>query len=153
MRRSSIWFSLVFLLTFIVSASADTGRVIKVLPHYLDLQGHHTLSPSLYDRDAYQAQLRQHPDQCSGIRYDIQWKARAAKGTVLKLRVELRGEAKGGLPRQTQLEKEVKPGWFSKWTSLTLGGEDYKKFGEVVAWRATLWDGDHLMGEQKSFLW
>ncbi len=153
MRRSSICFSLVFLLAFMVSVSAATGRVIKVLPHYLDLQGRHALSPSLYDRDAYQVQLRQHTNQCSGIRYDIQWKAKAAKGTVLKLRLELRGTAKGDLPYQTILEKEVKPGWFSKWTSLTLGGEDYKKFGEVVAWRATLWDGDQLVGEQKSFLW
>src|SRR5437899_2397501 len=36
-------------------ATAATGRIIKVLPHLLDLQGHHALSPSLYDRDAYQA--------------------------------------------------------------------------------------------------
>lgn len=138
-----------------MSASATTGRIIKVLPHYLDMEGRHALSPSLYDRDAYQAQLRRHPDQCSAIRFDVQWKAKASTVSPagLKLRVELRGTAKGGKPRQTQLETEVKPSWFSKWTSLMLAGEDYKKFGEVVAWRATLWDGDQLVGEQKSFLW
>ena len=43
-------------------ASAATGRVLKVLPHLLDTNGLHTLKPSLYERDAYQAYLRKHPD-------------------------------------------------------------------------------------------
>jgi hypothetical protein len=153
MRRSLTWFPLICLLAATVSAGAATGRVIKVLPHFLDLQGRHSLSPSLYDRDAYQARLRQHPDQRSAVRFDVQWKAKQAGGATLKLRAELRGIAHGNLPRQKVLEQEVKPGTFSKWTALTLGGEDYKDFGEVTAWRVTLWDGDHLLGEQKSFLW
>jgi hypothetical protein len=32
-------------------------------------------------------------------------------------------------------------------------GDEYKKLGELVAWRVTLWDGDKLLAEQKSFLW
>ena len=36
---------------------------------------------------------------------------------------------------------------------IKLEGEEYKKFGELVAWRVTLWDGDKQVGEQKSFLW
>jgi hypothetical protein len=135
------------------TAAATTGRVIKVLPHFLDHKGRHALSPSLYDRDAYQAQLRQHPEQRSGMRFDVLWKAKAAGGAALKLRVELRGIAQGNQPSQRTLETEVKPGWLGRWTSLTLGGEDYKNFGEVTAWRVTLWDGDRLAGEQKSFLW
>jgi len=141
-----------------MAAAAGTetsGRVIKVLPHYLDLEGRHTLSPSLYERDAYQAVLRQHPERRSGIRFDVQWKAHGPSETPLKLRVEVRGSAKGDLPTQTTLEKEIHPGggWFGHWLSLPLTGEDYKNFGDLTAWRATLWDGDRLLSEQKSFLW
>jgi hypothetical protein len=39
------------------------------------------------------------------------------------------------------------------WDSLTLGGADYKNLGSLIAWRATLWRGDELLAEQKSFLW
>jgi hypothetical protein len=154
MRRLLIVSLPAFLLAAAISAPAvTTGRVLKVLPHFLDLKGRHALSPSLYDRDAYQAQLRKHPEQRSGIRFDVLWKAQAASGAMLKLRAELRGIAKGALPRQKTLESEVKPSRLSHWTSLTLGGDDYKDFGEVTAWRVTLWDGDQLVGEQKSFLW
>jgi len=136
------------------SASAATGSVAKVLPHFLDLKGRHALSPSLYERDAYQFQLRQHPEQRSALRFDVLWRARAANGK-LKLRAELRGIVQGNRPRQTTLETEVEagPGRVSRWTALTLAGADYKSFGEVTAWRVTLWDGELLVGEQKSFLW
>ena len=154
MRRLLIVSLPALLLAAVISApAATTGSVVKVLPHFLDLKGRHALSPSLYDRDAYQAQLRQHPEQRSGIRFDVLWKAQAASGALLKLRVELRGIAKGATPRQKTLESEVKSGRHSRWTSLTLGGDDYKDFGDVTAWRVTLWDGEQLMGEQKSFLW
>jgi hypothetical protein len=153
MRRSLICLPLMLLLAAAVSAGAATGRVIKVLPQFLDLQGRHALSPSLYDRDAYQVYLRQHPDQRSALRFNVQWKAKPAKGTALKLRVELRGSAHGRLPPQKILEQEVKSGTFSRWSTLTLGGDDYKDFGEMTAWRVTLWDGAQMLGEQKSFLW
>jgi hypothetical protein len=132
---------------------AAAGRVIKVLPLFLDLKGHDALSPSLYDRDAYQAYLRQHPDQRSAIRFDVLWKASNVGDAELKLWVELRGIGQNGLPRQVTLDQAVKPGYFRRWTSVTLGGEDCKNFGELVAWRVTLWAGDQLLGEQKSFLW
>jgi hypothetical protein len=153
MRRSLIWFPLMFLLAATFSAEAATGRVMKVLPHFLDLKARRSPSPSLYDRDAYQAYLRQHTNEISGVRFDVQWKAKADRTTPLKLRVELRGIAHGHLPRQTTLETDVKPGWWSKWTALTLGGDDYKDFGQVTAWRVTLWTGGQLLGEQQSFLW
>ena len=156
MHRLFAAISLVAFLTATLSAGAATGRVVKVLPHYLDLKGRHTISPSLYDRDTYQAQLRQHPEQRSGMRFDVLWRGRAAGGTMLKLRAELRGTAKGNLPSQTKLETEVKlgaSGVARRWAALTLAGDDYKKFGEVSAWRVTLWNGDQLVAEQKSFLW
>ena len=155
MRRFVTLFSIFCLSVLILHAGekAASGRVIKVLPHLVDLAGKHSVSPSLYDRDAYQAHLRQHPEQVSGIRYDIQWKAKNTDGEKLKLRIELRSDVKDKPPGEMTLEKEVEDGWRSKWTSLPLTGDAYKKFGTVTAWRATLWKGDQLLGEQKSFLW
>ena len=155
MRRLLIPFLAIVFLAVTFTAGAATGRVLKVLPHYLDLKGRHSLSPSLYDRDAYQAQLRQHPEQRSALRFDVLWRARAATSGKLKLRAELRGIARGELPREAILETEVeaKPGGTSLWSALKLEGEKYQSLGEVTAWRVTLWDGEQLVGEQKSFLW
>jgi len=153
MRRAFV--SLILLLSLVlgVSASAASGKVIKVLPHFLDAKGQHTTSPSLYDRDAYQAMLRKNPDKVSGLRYDVQWKARAAKGP-LKLRLELRGIAQSSLPRTKTIETKVDAGHgASRWNGVALLGDDYKAFGQVTAWRVTLWDGETQLGEQKSFLW
>jgi hypothetical protein len=153
MRRAFVSLIVLFSLLLAVSASAASGKVVKVLPHFLDAKGQHTTSPSLYDRDAYQAMLRKNPEKRSGIRYDVQWKARAVTGPV-KLRVELRGIAQGNLPRSKTIEAIVDAGrGASRWNGLTLAGEDYKAFGEVTAWRVTLWDGETLLGEQTSFLW
>ena len=154
MRQSPIWLSLCCWLAAACSAQAATGRVIKVLPHFLDLQGRHSLSPSLYDRDAYQARLRRHPEERSGVRFDVQWKKKGGVFEPLKLKVELRGIAQGNLPKQLVLEQPLEPGgWTSHWSSLALSGEQYTKFGEVTAWRASLWEGGQLLGEQRSFLW
>jgi hypothetical protein len=154
MRRSLKLLLVLLGLTWTLSASAATGQVLKVLPHYLDLKGRHTLSPSLYDRDAYQAQLRKHPEQRSGIRFDVQWKAPTDPAKKLKLRVELRGMVKGDIPGRKVLEREVvATSRWSRWAELPLTGEDYKKFGEVTAWRVTLLDGDQVLSEQHSFLW
>lgn len=156
MHRPIFIVGLFFLLSALAgpAAPATTGRVIKVLPQFLDLQGRHALSPSLYDRDAYQAYLLQHRDKVSGMRFAIQWKASSATAAPLKLRVEIHGATHGERPPTTVLEQEVKPGgWFSHWAYLHLAGDEFKKIGEVTAWRVTLWDQDHLLGEQKSFLW
>jgi hypothetical protein len=153
MRR---FLTCLFLAGVFASALADdavTGRVVKVLPLFLDLKGRDAVSPSLYDRDAYQFYLRQRTNEISAVRFDVLWKASNVAGAKLKLRVELRGVGEHGLPRETALEAEVAPKVFRHWTSLTLGGADYKKFGALVAWRATLWNDGRLLGEQKSFLW
>jgi len=136
---------------FAFDAEAATARIVKVLPHLLDRAGRHTLSPGLYERDAYQVFLRKNPDQCSGLRFDVQWKAKRADWARLKLRVEIRG-SKEATP--FVLEHPVERNhWYNRWSSLTLGGESYRTAGEVIAWRATLWEGDQLLAEQKSFLW
>ena len=154
MHRSLLWLTLVCWFAAVLTAGASTGRVFKVLPHFLDTNGVHTLSPSLYERDAYQAHLRRHPEKRSGIRFDVQWKTKPPIAGTLRLIIEMRGIAEGNLPRQLVLEKKVEPsGHFSHWTGFTVSGRQYKAFGEVTAWRASLWDEDELLGEQKSFLW
>ncbi|MSU62610.1 MAG: hypothetical protein EXS31_09460 [Pedosphaera sp.] len=138
---------------FVTNAEAATARIKKVLPHYLDKQGRHTLSPSLYERDAYQSHLRNNPAERSALRFDVNWKAARALPSTLKLRLELRSSG-ATLGKPLILEAEVKSrSSFSRWTPITLKGEDYAKFGELLAWRATLWDGETLIAEQKSFLW
>jgi hypothetical protein len=136
-------------------AGAATGHVIKVLPEYLDLKGHNSLSPSLYERDAYQVYLRDHPEKRSALRFYTEWKVKGPTTAPLKLRVELRGTATGNLPKRLILEAPVEPkgGWFGHWSSLTLAGADFKEFGQVTAWRVSFWEGNQLLGEQKSFLW
>jgi hypothetical protein len=159
MRRSCQVFTLFFLLATGLlaappAAPVAVGQVKKVLPHFLDLKGRHALSPSLYDRDAYQLELRKHPEKRSGIRFDVLWKGRGAgpdaPGVV---RVELRGSAKGDLPTEKKLELAVRLTGGSQWTQLTLAGTEYQKFGEITAWRVTIWAGEEMIGEQKSFLW
>ena len=134
-----------------LAADAVSGRVIKVLPFLIDTNGLVAKSPSLFDRDAYQAYLLAHTNDISGMRFDVQWKA--DKSPDLKVRVELRGVGATNMPTTKTLETTVKPGTFSKWTEFTLTGDDYKNVGSVVAWRATLWNGDAQIGEQQSFLW
>jgi len=156
MRRLAIRFIIVFGLAFFtLPTHAATARVMKVLPHFLDTNGLHTLHPSLYERDAYQAYLREHPEKRSGVRFDVRWKNTSPVFGQLKLRIELRGIAEANLPRQKVLEQNLEPGggWFGRWTSLLLGGEEYRQFGEVTAWRVTLWEDDQLLAEQRSFLW
>lgn len=160
------------------SASAGASKIIKVLPHYLDKEGHASVSPSLYERDGYQAKLRRNLKECSGLRFDVQWKTPPSAGAHLKLRVEvLGGEPKSAgagvlaktvevagsptsgeirttktKPVVVELPVRARTGW-SRWTPVLLAGEGYQKAGEVSAWRVTLWDGDRLLAEQKSFLW
>lgn len=139
------------LLSFpLLGAAAASGKIHKVLPHYLDYNGQHALSPSLYDRDAYQALLRRKPESRSGIRVDINWKG--SRSTNFTLKIELRG-VKGNETTTRTLEQKVKPGLFSKWTGIPFTGTDYKTFGELTSWRATLWDGTELVAEKRSFLW
>ncbi|MFZ1073141.1 MAG: hypothetical protein WAO21_06860 [Verrucomicrobiia bacterium] len=152
MRR----FLMILLLFAVLPAFADgieKGRIVKMLPLFLDLKGHDAVSPSLYDRDAYQAYLRQHTNEISAIRFDFLWQVENPSAEKYKLQIELRGIGAGGKPTRTVLEEEAQPPLLRRWNSLILGGADYRNFGGVVSWRATLWRGDRLLSEQKSFLW
>ena len=88
------------------------------------------------------------------MRFNVEWRARGEAAAPLKIQVELRGVAHGDFPKRLVLEKVVQPGgWFTHWAVFNLVGEEYKDFGQVTAWRATLWEGSRQLGEQKSFLW
>jgi len=130
---------------------AASGKVIKVLPQLLDLEGRHALSPSLYDRDAYQAELRAHPEKQSGMRFATHWKA--TSGATLKLRIELRGSHLGRATKALIEETVRHKGWFGSWSHPAIRGDAFRQLGELTAWRASLWDGEILVAEQKSFLW
>lgn len=154
MRAFLIFLFTLGLLSPVHATDAGTGgKVVKVLPLWLDQQGRTATSPSLFDRDAYQAHLRDHTNEISAVRYDVLWSAAKNKDAKLTVRAELRGVGETGAPRLKNLEAVVAPGRFRQWTSLTLGGADFQQFGSVVAWRVTLWNGSQLLGEQKSFLW
>jgi hypothetical protein len=135
------------------ASDAVAGRVIKVLPFLLDQQGRVARSPSLFDRDAYQAYLRDNPKQVSAMRFDILWSADKAPDENLKIVVELRGIGAGSVPKLLTLETNAVPGRYRQWTDVPLAGQAYTDFGRMVAWRVRLKNGDAILGEQKSFLW
>ncbi len=153
MRRLLMILFLLGSLSAAFASDVATGRIVKVLPLLLDAKNQDAISPSLYDRDAYQAYLRQYTNEISAVRYDILWKASNVGDAKLKLRMELRGVDTNNLPHQITLERPLTPKLFRHWTSLKLEGADYKNFGTINCWRATLWSGDQMLGEQKSFLW
>lgn len=151
MRLSKVSFICLLICFLTASLHAAETRIIKVLPHYLDAKGRNSLSPSLYERDAYQVYLRDHPEQRSALRFDVQWKGKAK--SELKIKIEIR-TSQGESIQQISKEAAVrKTGWFSNWAAVKWEGEDYNKIGQVLAWRATLWDVEKQLAEKKSFLW
>jgi len=128
-----------------------SARLVKVLPQFVDKQNRVALNPSLYERDAYQAYLRKNPAEQGGMRFAVQWKSAATNH--FNLRLELRGN-KSNVGTSLVLEQPVKyTGLFSTWSKIDLGAEAKARLGDLSAWRATLWDGERLVTEQKSFLW
>ncbi len=133
------------------SASA---RVLKVLPHFLDHQGRHTVNPSLFDRDAYQFELRQKPELRSGMRFDVLWKGiRGTPSAVLRLQVEMRGSKATAQNPVVISQRVFATSDFSQWTRMPVVGTDYESLGELLSWRVSLWKDQELVAEQTSFLW
>ncbi len=152
--RRVLFFLFLCLALIPIQVPAASGKLIKVLPQFLDLKGRNALSPSLYDRDAYQAILRQNPDRRSGLRFATQWKTKGVIWGDLKIVVEMRGVAQGDLPAQLVVERNAIPSrWLTTWTNVEVTGDEYKTLGEITAWRVSLWEGEKFLAEQKSFLW
>lgn len=153
MRRIFIALMLCCASAAFAAGTAATGKVIKVLPFLVDHQGRIAKSPSLFDRDAYQAWLTRHPEHVSGLRYDIHWRAASVAGEKLKLRLELRGANNANVPQFKTIETDLAAGSTGGWAEVPLSGQDYRQFGAVVAWRVTLWSADREIAAQQSFLW
>lgn len=127
------------------------GKVIKVLPHFVDFQGRHTLSPSLYERDAYQELLRNHPEKRAGLQFEVLWKVSGRVSGPLRLKMELRG---GNSSSLEIVEMDVKRGMFGRrWSRMVLDPKQFARVGTVTAWKATLLQGEEIVAESNSFLW
>ena len=139
-----------FLLLAVLSSAnaARPGKISKVLPHWLDQQGRHTLSPSLLERDAYQAKLRADRSLCSGIRFDVKW----SKNTSVNVKLQLELRVTGGT-KPIVLEQAIKPSRRGGWDAVTLDGDAFKAIGKIVAWQVRLLDGDIELAKRRSFLW
>lgn len=150
--KRACFFVAVLLAGFVAEVEGADARIIKTLPHFLDAKGRHSLHPSLFERDAYQLELKSDPEKRSGMRFDVQWKARALKEGG-KLKLELRGSKTA--PRAVEVFEVETPrgGLFSRWTGISVSGPEFEKVGSVIAWRVSLWEGGTLLAEQKSFLW
>jgi hypothetical protein len=46
-----------------------------------------------------------------------------------------------------------KHGRFASWTEVRLEGDDFWNFGQLIAWRVSIWEGEHQLGQLQSFLW
>ena len=138
------------LLLPLMAMGAD-AKIKKVLPHYLDQEGRHTLSPSLYERDAYQAFLRDHPEARSAMRFKVLYKA--SSSTNLYLRVELRGSKDSAPTRLQSTSPRFSHKGGREWNGITIPGEEYDGVGKVLAWKVTLLEGDTELTQQSSFLW
>jgi len=137
------------------------ARIIKVLPSLLDAEGRASIHPSLYERDAYQAFLRKESAQVAGLRFDILWKARPAPGNgparPLVLKLELRGSSRGVAARGGNtlvVERPIAGSQVGRrWSQVVLGPDEFRRVGEVSAWRATLLEDQRVVASTQSFLW
>lgn len=132
---------------------AADGKILKVLPQYLDREGRHSLSPSLYERDAYQAYLRRNLRLQSTMRFAVQWQARSTLAGPLKLRLELRTSHRDATNPYVLELPVPSHRRFSRWSTLVVDPAVYRQIGDTIAWRVTLWGADRELAEQKSFLW
>ena len=143
------------LLTFLLVFSVQAGsvKIFKVLPHYLDKDGHNTLSPSLFERDRYQALLRLDQTKCSTIRFDVQWRNTLKNFDDLSITVEMRG-TKTNSPTISFSEKiSSRKSIWSKWTKIRIPEEDFKELEGLGAWRVMIKNGDEILKEERSFMW
>ena len=146
--------SLVCSISLLGEEDVSSARILKVLPHMLDAKGKHALSPSLLERDAYQAHLKSHPEEVSTLRFDVNWKLKEPFDGRLELRVEVRFGS-GNTIQTIKAKTPLRPKKLRKrgWTSVQLKKEDYKPESNLIAWRVTIWNGNQQIASQKSFLW
>lgn len=135
------------------STGRSGGNITKVVPHWLDKQGRHALSASLFERDAYQAHLRDYPEERGGLRYDVHWRASRKGSPAYRLKVEVRTAGRSQDEPLVVSEVVADPPFWGRWSGLPLDETALHDAGDPVAWRVTLWDGAELLDEERSFLW
>ena len=140
--------------SFPTRALGASTEILKVLPHWLDQQGRHTVSPSLFERDAYQLHLKYHREEVSTIRFDVNWrlKERGLQGCMLHL--EARFGSKEGI--QTLEQKTlIKAGKRRKkgWSDLRIPKASVDFQSNLIAWRVRVMRGDEVLATRTSFLW
>lgn len=150
-------FWLAVLVIFVLSgcASADRVRIVKVLPQYLDEQGRNSKTPTLLERDVYQAQLRRMPERCSGLQFAVHWYPGGIRHP-LTLRVELIGLSGSNQPVSLTIERTVRPGRFAAlgcWDYVNVSSEEFQSLGTLTAWRVSLYSDRQLLAQEQSFLW
>lgn len=133
-------------------ADARPDRIVKVLPHYVDLEGRHALSPSLFERDAYQVILKANPAKCGGLQFDVRWKARKAPGRQLALRLEM-VTTQHPRGRPLVVESPLPAGRKGGWARVQVDAATLRSAGDMIAWRVSLVEGGQALGSQQSFLW
>lgn len=73
------------------------------------------------------------------------------RGGPVTLRFEYRQSRTGErVFRHEQVLRDVR---WRNLTSIRVTGEAYQRYGHVIAWRATLIQGECVIGVQRSFLW
>lgn len=138
---------------FAFESEAGSIKIFKVLPHYLDLEGRHTLSPSLFERDRYQSLLRTQPEKCSTIRFDIQWRNTLRSSENLTLMVEVRPSKQGEKTISFTEKLPSRKSIWSKWCKVKIPEEMFKEIENVGAWKVTIRDGEEVLKEYPSFMW
>jgi hypothetical protein len=129
-------------------------QILKVLPHWLDQQGRHTLSPSLFERDAYQQHLSLHRDEVSTMRFDVNWRlaTRDLTGCTLHLEARVgRDDAIETIEHEVplQLPSLRRQGW----TGIQIPEGSWDPESNLMAWRVTLRQESTILATRTSFLW
>lgn len=153
-RFSTILF-LLSILVLVRGEDVDGFSVKKVNHEFLDLEGNATgIIGSFAAKARYQREIES-TSQVSGMRFHVLWKAESSPSKGLTVKLETRGlDGNSG--------KETRQFWVKSYpigssldgtTVFDITGESWKKQGKMMAWRATLLQGDAVMAERKSFLW
>lgn len=155
MKTKSWHFYAVFLIVLFLALPANAGsvKVYKVLPHYLDKEGRHTLSPSLFERDRYQALLKTTPQKCSTVRFDVLWRNTTANIENLNISIEIRGTKQSEKTVSFSEKLPSKRSIWSKWKKITIPEEIFLQVEGISAWRVMIRDGETVLCEYCSFLW
>lgn len=154
-RGSGLTIAVMVLVVSLCGASGvrAEGTVHKVLVHYLDLDGHHRKSPSLFERDVYQEFLRTHPEQVSAIAFDVLWKVPQSHKRDLSVRLEIRGSENYQTAPMSMVVPVNGRKYFKTWSRVTLNREEIDSIGKIVAWKVTVEEDGKALSSHHSFLW